>query len=177
MPMNNCMERELQSVFLGMKDVIYVDLVTERCHIRRFSMEDIDDLYEVLSDEDVMRYIENTFDRERTKEFIRTAGMCEIPLVYAIVWKLTGKIIGHAIFHPYEEAAYEIGLILNKEYWGRGIADEVTKGLIKYARYLGISSCIIECDAKQNASKKIALKNGFVYEGIIDNLERYRLIL
>ena len=154
-----------------------MDLITERCHIRNFSMEDVDDLYEVLSDKDAMVHIESAFDRERTKEFIQVAGMCEPPLVYAIVWKLTGKVIGHAIFHQYEESDYEIGWILNKEYWGNGIADEVTKGLIKYARYLGISSCIIECDIEQNASKKIALRNGFAYEGIIDDLERYRLIL
>lgn len=154
-----------------------MNLVTERCHIRNFSMADIDDLYEALSDEDVMIHIESAFDRERTKEFIREAGMCEIPLVYAVVWKLTGKVIGHAIFHQYEETDYEIGWILNKEYWGKGIADELTKELINYARYIGISSCIIECDTKQIASKRIALKNGFAYEGIIDNLERYRLIL
>ena len=154
-----------------------MDLITERCHIRNFSMEDVDDLYEVLSDKDVMIHIESAFDRERTKEFIRVAGMCEPPLVYAIVWKLTGKVIGHAIFHRHEENDYEIGWILNKEYWGWGIADEITKELIRYARYLGISSCIIESDTKQNASKTIALKNGFIYEGVIDNLERYRLIL
>lgn len=154
-----------------------MDLITERCHIRNFSMEDVDDLYEVLSDKDVMIHIESAFDRERTKEFIQVAGMCEPPLVYAIVWKLTGKVIGHAIFHPYEEFDYEIGWILNKEYWGKGIADEVTKEIINYARHLGISSCVIECDTKQNASKRIALKNGFAYEGVIDNLERYRLIL
>ena len=140
-------------------------------------MDDVDDLYEVLSDGDVMIHIESTFDRERTKEFIQIAGMCEPPLVYAIVWKSIGKVIGHVIFHPYEEAAYEIGWILNKEYWGKGIADELTKALVDYGRDIGIGSCIIECDAEQSATKKIALKNGFVYEGIIDNLERYRLIL
>ena len=153
-----------------------MDLITKRCHIRNFRMEDADDLYEVLSDKDVMMYVEGAFDRERTKEFIRAAGMCEIPLVYAIVWNRTGKVIGHAIFHQYEGNDYEIGWILNKEYWGKGIADEVTKELIRYARQLGISSCVIECDTKQNASKKIALKNGFAYEGVIDKLERYRLV-
>ena len=98
-------------------------------------MDDVDDLYEVLSDESVMIYMESAFDRERIKEFILAAGMCEIPLVYAIVWKLTGKVIGHAIFHQYEEADYEMGWILNQEYWGKGSADEVTKELIKCARY------------------------------------------
>lgn len=86
-----------------------MNLVTERCCIRNFCKEDIDDLYEVLSEQEVMIYIESAFDRARTKEFIQAAGMCEPPLVYAVVWKLTGKVIGHVIFHPYEEVAYEIG--------------------------------------------------------------------
>lgn len=154
-----------------------MDFVTERCYIRNFNIEDVDDLYEVLSDESVMMYIESPFNKEQTKEFVREAGMCEPPLVYAVVWKLTGKVIGHVIFHPYEQSSYELGWILNKEYWGKGIADELTKALINYARCIGIGSCIIECDTKQNVSKKIALRNGFVYEGRIDNLERYRLIL
>lgn len=35
-----------------------------------------------------------------------------------------------------------------------GIADEVTKELIDYARYLGVESCVIECDEEQIVSKK-----------------------
>lgn len=66
--------------------------------------------------------------------------MCKPPLVYAIVWKITGKVIGHVIFHPYEKNDYEIGWILNKDYWGMGIADEVTKELIKHAKQLGAES-------------------------------------
>lgn len=154
-----------------------MDLWTERCLIRNFRPEDVDDLYQVLSDESVMKHIEPVFDREKTAAFIRTAGLCEPPLVYAIVWKITGKVIGHAIFHVYGESDYEIGWILNQAYWGMGIADEVTKALTKYARRLGVSGCVIECDAGQTASKKLAIKNGFLYEGKQGSLERYRLNL
>lgn len=154
-----------------------MELITERCLIRNLNIEDTDELYQVLSDEDVMRYIEPVFDMEKTKEFIQSAGMCEPPLVYAIVWKQSGNVIGHAIFHIYEQSDYEIGWILNKNYWGMGIADEVTEKLVEYAKCLGADSCVIECDAEQITSKRIALKNGFVYEGKSDNLERYRLAL
>ena len=140
-------------------------------------MKDADNMYRVLSDEQVMMYIEPAFDMERTVGFIRSAGLCAPPLVYSIVWKMTGKVIGHAIFHSYEKNDYEIGWVLNKDYWGMGIADEVTKELIEYARYSGAESCVIECDDRQIASKKIAIKNGFAYEGRSDNLERYRLVL
>ncbi|MCM1193923.1 MAG: GNAT family N-acetyltransferase [Butyrivibrio sp.] len=152
-------------------------LTTDRCLIRNLTMEDAEDLYYVLSDERVMAYIEPAFDMERTKDFIRTAGLCEPPLVYAIVWKRTGKVIGHVIFHAYEPCDYEIGWIINRDYWGQGIADEVTKELIKYAKASGISSCIIECDTEQEASKHIALKNGFIYKGKRGKLEYYQLIL
>lgn len=152
-------------------------LITERCIVRKMKMKDVDDLYQVLSDARVMEYIEQAFDIENTKKFIQSAGLCEPPLVYAIVWKETGKVIGHAIFHPYEKNDYEIGWVLNKDYWGMGIANEVTKELIKYAKCLGAESCVIECDKRQITTKKIAIKNRFVFEDKSDNLERYRLML
>ena len=154
-----------------------MELTTKRCLIRNMEVKDADDLYQGLSDERVMLYIEQIFDIERTKNFIQSAGLCEPPLVYAIVWKMTGNVIGHAIFHPFEKNDYEIGWVINKDFWGMGIADEVTKELVKYARYLGVESCVIECDENQVASKKIAIKNGFMYENKSDNLERYRLVL
>lgn len=154
-----------------------MELITERCLIRNMKMKDADDLYQALSDQRVMMYVEQPFDMERTKQFIQSAGLCEPPLVYSIVWKMTGKVIGHAIYHSYEKNDYEIGWVLNKDYWGMGIADELTKELIRCARNLGVKSCIIECDERQIASQKIAVKNGFVYEDQSDNLQRYRLVL
>lgn len=154
-----------------------MNLQTSRCRIRNLTMEDADDLYKTLSDEKVMEYIETPFDMEQTKEFIEEAGLCEPPLVYALTWKETNEVIGHVIFHQYDESSYEIGWIIRREYWGRGIADEVTKALVEYARGLDISSCVIECDTEQTASKHIALKNGFVYEGQNDGCDVYRLNL
>jgi len=149
---------------------------TCRCCIRKFSVEDAADLYKTLSDEKVMEYIEPAFDMEQVKEFIEDAGLCEPPLVYALVWKETNEVIGHVIFHQYEENSYEIGWIIRREYWDRGIAGEVTAALVEHARDLdGIHSCVIECDPEQEVSKRIALKHGFVYEGEDDGCDVYRL--
>ncbi len=114
-----------------------MEILTERCLIRYMNIEDADDLYEILSDEKVMMHIEPVFDREQTKKFIIDAGLQEKPLVYAVVWKRTGKVIGHVIFHLYEEFDYEIGWILHRDYWGLGIADELTKVLLQQAKVLG----------------------------------------
>lgn len=154
-----------------------MELLTNRCIIRKFNPEDAEGLYEVLSNKEVMKYIEPVFDMENTKSFIKNAGLCEPPRVYAVELKETGRIIGHLVFHIYEKNDYEIGWIIHKDYWGIGIADELTKEVIKYAGALGIESLVIECDEKQFASKHIAVKNGFIYEKKSDNLELYRLIL
>ncbi len=150
-------------------------ITTERCVIRDFQIEDAAQLYEILSDQDVMEYIEPPFTMEQTRDFIESAGLCEPPLVYALTWKEANRVIGHAIFHRYEEDSFEIGWILHKEYWGRGIAGEVTAALVKQAKENGAQSCVIECDPQQIASKRIALKNGFVYEGQDDGCDVYRL--
>ena len=154
-----------------------MELITERCIIRNFSIDDAGDLYSVLSDDVVMKHIEPAFDMDKTIKFIQDAGLSHPPLVYAVVWKRSDKVIGHVIFHPFDTDAYELGWILSKDYWGKGIADELTKALIKYAHDLSVNSCVIECDTRQIASKTIAQKNGFAYEGNIDNLDRYRLTL
>lgn len=154
-----------------------MELITERCIIRNLCVDDAGDLYSVLSDDDVMKYIEPAFDMDKTIKFIQEAGLCDPPFVYAIVWRHSNKVIGHVIFHPFDTEAYELGWILSKGFWGKGIAGELTTAMVKYARHSGVKSCVIECDARQTASKAIALKYGFTYEGNIDNLDRYRLTL
>lgn len=152
-------------------------LLTERCIIRNFILDDASDLYEILSDSMVMKYIEPPFSMEQTKAFIAHAGLCDIPLVYALVWRKTEKVIGHVIFHPYEEESFEIGWILKQSYWCKGIATEITTELIKYAAASGIKSFIIECNPMQSASIHIAKKLGFVFERKDEECSIYRLML
>ena len=154
-----------------------MNLSTQRCLIRRLTERDASDLYEVLSCNEVMKYIEPPFTFEQTLDFIKNAGLCTPPLVYALVWEKTGKVIGHVIFHEYEEKSFEIGWIIRKDYWGVGIASEATASLIEYARVQELDSCIIECDPQQTASIRIAEKYGFIYETETDGCAVYRLTL
>lgn len=154
-----------------------MNLLTQRCMIRRFTENDTAALHEILSCDEVMEYIEPPFDLEQTRDFIEEAGLCEPPLVYALEWRATETVIGHVIFHKYEENSYEIGWIISRDYWGKGIASEVTASLIKFAKTLNVSSCVIECDPRQMASIRIAQKHGFIYEGEDDGCAVYRLML
>ena len=111
---------------------------------------------------------------KKTKEFIKEAGLCEEPLVWALEEKKTDRVIGQIIFHKYDDKRYEIGWIINKAYWHLGIADEVTKALIDFANENDINGLIIECAGAQEITKHIAKKNGFnmISEGEILVFER-----
>ena len=86
---------------------------TDRLLIRNFTMADVPQLQRILADPEVMRYLEPPYTPEQTRAFVRDAGLCEPPRVYAVCRKDTGRLIGHVIFHPYNRYGdYEIGWVL-----------------------------------------------------------------
>ena len=107
-------------------------LETDRLRIRDFKLSDIDDLYEIFSDDEVMEYIEPVYDRNKTLNFLREFCI-EHKGAFACVNKENEKVIGYIIFNEYEDKVYELGWIFNKEYWGKGYAYESCDAVIKYA--------------------------------------------
>lgn len=139
----------------------FLNIETKSCRIRQFKQSDVDDLYLILSNPKVMEYIEAPFTLEDTKDFLNKNALSYPPRVFALEYKQNKKLIGHIIFHEYDKDSYEIGFILSQDYWGCGIADEITKSLINYAKNKNIHSLIIECDKRQLATQKIATNNNF----------------
>ncbi len=121
-----------------------------------------------------MRYLEPPFDRERSDAFLRDAGLCDPPLVYAV--EDGDGFAGYVIFHPYDENSYEIGWVLSKTCWHRGYAFELTEALIDHARGK-TRRLIIECSPHQRATAKIAGRCGFEYAGFSDGCDVYKLNL
>ena len=140
--------------------------------IRKFQFSDLDELYHVLSDSKVMRYIEPPYSMEQTENFLITAGLCESPLVYAA--EKDGQFIGYVIFHEYDSDSYELGWVLAEKYWGKGYASIITKNMIAKAKAMK-KNLVIECVPEQEITKHLALSNGFIYTGNIDNLDVFML--
>ena len=140
--------------------------------VRRMTEADLEPLHRLLSDPEVMRYLEPPFDRAQTEDFLRRAGLAEPPLVYAA--EENGDFIGYVIYHAYDEQSVEIGWVLLPEYWGRGYASALTERLIGRARQEQ-KSVVIECAPAQAATKRIAVKKGFRACGNCDGLAVYRL--
>lgn len=148
---------------------------TDRLVIRKFKKSDVDNLYQLLSDEDIMRYMEPPYSRERVISFLDAVGLCDPPLILAVE-DFQNNFVGYVIYHPYEKDSYEIGWVLQKEHWHKGYAKELTKALIEDAKQK-TKFLILECHPQQTATKKIALKNHFLYMGQEDGCDIYRLQL
>ena len=140
--------------------------------IRNMRPGDADALYRLLSDPEVMRYLEPPYDRVQAEAFLHHAGLSEPPLVYAV--EENGSFIGYVIYHAYDAESVEIGWVLLPEYWGRGYASALTDRLIDRARQAQ-KSVVLECAPAQAATRRIALKRGFRACGICDGLTVYRL--
>ena len=117
--------------------------------IRRLRLSDAEALYRILSDRQVMRYLEPPYDRLQTEQFLREAGLAEPPLVYGA--EEGGRLLGYVIYHS-----------------------RLTDRLVELAHRAG-KTAVIECVPEQTATRHIAEKKGFAYVGRTDGLEVYRL--
>ena len=144
----------------------------ERFFLRQMTRADLEPLHALLSDPEVMRHLEPPFTRPQTEAFLETQGLCAKPRILAVEDK-DQAFLGYVIFHDYDETAREIGWVLRKEAWGRGLAGLLTKQLIAMAAADG-KGCVIECAPGQTATKRIAETNGFRPDGTRDGLLVFR---
>ena len=139
--------------------------------IRKMGTEDLDDLYALLSDEEVMRYIEPVYTKKKCEQFLFSCGLCEHPLVYAV--EEDGLFIGYVIDHAYDEESVEIGWVLKKACWGKGYAKRLTRILMHKALHAG-KDVVLECAEQQIATRHIAEKFGFTFNCKEDGCLVYR---
>lgn len=150
-------------------------ILTENARVRLRTMrrEDLDELYTLLSDAAVIRWLELLFSRTQTEDFFGAGGLSEPPLVCAAESR-EGEFLGYAIYHDYDERSRELGWVLKPDFWHKGYADEMTGLLTALARQEG-KDAVIECVPKQTASAHIARRYGVSYEGRADGCDVYRL--
>lgn len=153
---------------------------TSRLIMRNFIKEDIISANEYLSDLEVMRYIEATFNYQKTESFILNYGIQRKPLVYALVEKISSKVIGHIIFHTFEsESIYELGWVIGRKYWGMGYGFEISKEVIKTAfKKLHVDKIVAETVKENQSSLALIKKLGMEqdessYDLLVFSLKNY----
>ena len=133
---------------------------------------DLEPLYDLLSDSRVMHFLEPTYTREKTEEFLIHAGLSNPPLIYSV--DEDGQFIGYVIYHDYDKHSVEIGWVLYPNYWGKGYACKLTEMMIEKA-FSSDKEVVIECVPEQTATKHLAIKFGFDCVGKNGDLEVFKL--
>lgn len=136
---------------------------TDRLILRKHCKDDLQDLFEYLSDAEVVRYepyppmslaqvAQELDERMAADEMI------------AVVLKATGKLIGNVYLGKRSFESLEIGYVFHKQYWGQGYARESCDALIKRAFSEGVHRIYAECDPCNSRSWRLLESLGFVRE-------------
>lgn len=152
---------------------------TKRLILRKFSKKDLNDLYEYASDNKVTQYLSwNTYKNidmatEYIEHIIEKYTKNEIA-PWGIEWKENSKLVGSIDFVQYDKKNFsaEIGYVLNRDYWNKGIMTEALKEIIRF----GFENMnLIRIETKLNAlniqSERVMQKNGLKYEGTLRKKE------
>ena len=113
-------------------------LHTERCGLRRFTIEDRNWLRELYADPDVTRYLGGVKSAAQADDLLQTRilGYYEAHPGLGI-WmteeRSTGTRLGfHLLNHIQGESIIQVGFTLTRPAWGRGFATEVASAILRY---------------------------------------------
>ena len=148
-----------------------VFLETDRLLLRRFTEADVDNLVELDSDPEVMRFING--GRPTSREEVRNDILPAFLAYYqgfagygfwAAVEKSTGAFLGWFHFRPPPDADVddvELGYRLRRSAWGKGYATEGSRALIRKGfTELGVQRVFAETMAVNLASRRVMEKAG-----------------
>jgi len=141
--------------------------------------KDMQPMFDIHTDPDVMRYygVKPYDTMEKSKkhlDWLTKLHREEIGLRWIITLKDEDTCIGDVDFYDWEKkhSRAEIGYILGKQYWGKGIMTEAIKAALDYGfNEMNLNRIQALIDPRNDASKRVAEKHGFQYEGTFRDYE------
>ena len=145
-------------------------LETKRLLLRSVKLDNIADLTAIYGDPEVMRYASDpafTID----DEYLQTVASIERNLVedvaieWGVVLKSNGVMIGVVGLHNFAGGQAEIGCLLAKAYWGRGLMREALLAVLDVAPGVGLARLDADIDVGNGRSERLFSGLGFVHIG------------
>lgn len=135
---------------------------TERLTIRELRADDLDSLYEVCCDPEVMKYVGDgePLSREQVRRWIEKSRENYAAHgfgCFALVEKEGGRLIGYCGLVSPEDGEAEIIYALEKRRWGCGLAGEAARAVLDFGlRRCGLRRVVATIDPDNRASLRIA---------------------
>lgn len=146
---------------------------TERLLLRGMTVDDAEAMFAYTSDPEVTRYViwdthRSVDDSRAFLELTVSAYQSGEPSGWGIVHKEDGNFIGTCGFVEWspEHARIELGYVLARGYWGRGLTAEAVRAMIPFGfERLELNRIEARCIAGNTASARVMEKAGMSYEG------------
>ena len=160
-----------------MKDFPIIE--TKRLILRGPKSKDLDTVYEIHSDQEVMRYYgvlpyDSSEKAQKHLDWLSSLHNENKGLRPIITIKDEDNYIGDVGYYDYEKRhnRAEIGYILGKDYWGKGIMSEALEAMLNYGfNVMGLNRVQALIDPRNTASLSLVEKYGFQYEGTFREYE------
>ncbi len=150
------------------------EIETDRLLLRQWREEDLGAYTRICADLEVMRYMGGPRTRQRCEEQIawfvqhwEERGFGQ----WAVEEKATGAFIGRIglLYHkdwPEGEHKTEVGWLLERSFWGRGLATEGARVIVRHGfEKLELERIISIIHPENTASRRVAEKAGLTYQG------------
>lgn len=151
-------------------------LETERCILAAITEKDQRYVFKIYSDPEVMMYMQRN-PLKRSDEAAELIQKWDKLLTdnkgirWGVFLKTSPNILIGSIALQYwnkSSKSIELGADLRRDYWGKGLAFEFTKPAIDFAfEKLELNRVELRCNPQNMASKRIAEKFGFTFEGTL----------
>jgi len=146
-------------------------LETQRLLLRPFREGDLEDVFAYASDVETTRFVrfETHADRAATGEWLQGVLAREDDAPWALELKEDGKVIGSLGARDWEvtNRCAEIGFVLNRSQWGRGLASEGLRAVVDdLFAHRGVNRLQAHAMVENAASGLVLTKCGFTLEGI-----------
>ena len=152
-------------------DLSHVILTTSRLVLRPFRETGLEDLYEYARVDGVgqMAGWMPHHNREESRAILQM--FMDEKKTFALEYQ--GKVIGSLGVEAYDEPTYpeldavaarEIGYVLSRDYWGRGLVPEAVQAVIEYLfDTVGLDVIVVGHFARNDRSRRVIEKCGFTY--------------
>jgi ribosomal-protein-alanine N-acetyltransferase len=154
-------------------------LETERLILRKMVLNDAEAVFAYASNSEVSRYTlwETHRSIEDSRAFLEFAtqkyengGEPD----WGIVYRGNGCLVGACglVNWEAEHARAEVGFVLSREYWGRGLMSEAVRAILRFGfERMNLNRIEARCIAENAASARVMEKAGMVYEGTLRQRE------
>lgn len=154
-------------------------LETERLTLRTFIPADIEDLHNLLSDPDVMRYYPEPLTREQSERWLQ--GILDDHQIngfgmLAVHLKDSGEYVGQAGVMRRQTDAGEVhylAYLIRRQFWGHGYASEAARRVVENAfQNCGVEKVTALIDPLNARSIRLAERLGLQFESTIQHMGR-----